>query len=476
MDYRQLSSKELESILDRDEGHFFDIKAKQVSPARIERALVAFANADGGELYIGIRDKKETDRVDGFESEEEMNGVFQAINRIVPPISTLSREVVAYDYQGKQGLLLHFVVEKSPDVHFTSDNRCYRRDGAQCLPVEGPRIQELTFAKGQKSYEDVIIESYTLDELCDSNYLRNYLDQIRTVQDPAAFLLTQRVAIRDPHTRNPRVTAGGVILFADLPQAILPTKCAVKVIRLRTSGTEYSRDVLGETITVEGPAAELIEGAKAAVNQMLENVMYERREGFVRLKYPTEALHELITNAVIHRDYSIKEDIQVRIYDNRIEIQSPGRLPGHVTPTNILTERFARNKNLVRLLHKLPNPPNKDIGEGIDTVFLSMKRAKLKPPVIQEVGNSVVVTLLHESIASAAELIIEYLEKNGTINNRTARAITGEKSENKIKRTFLKMRDRGILVPANPDSTRFKREWKLAPDYRERIAATGSPE
>lgn len=82
-------------------------------------------------------------------------------------------------------------------------------------------------------------------------------------------------------------------------------------------------------------------------------------------------LHEIVTNAVLHRDYSIAADIQIRIFDNRVEIESPGRLPGHVTTANILREQFARNPKLVRIINKFPNPPNKDVGEGLNTAFES---------------------------------------------------------------------------------------------------------
>jgi ATP-dependent DNA helicase RecG len=55
--------------------------------------------------------------------------------------------------------------------------------------------------------------------------------------------------------------------------------------------------------------------------------------------YPAEALHEVITNAVLHRDYSVADDVHIRVFENRVEVESPGRLPAHITPQNILAER-----------------------------------------------------------------------------------------------------------------------------------------
>src|SRR5262249_24596759 len=114
------------------------------------------------------------------------------------------------------------------------------------------------------------------------------------------------------------------------------------------------------------------------------------------IEYPTEAIHEIVTNAVIHRDYSRNDDIHVRIFDNRIEVFSPGTLPAHVTPKNILDERAARNPKVVRLLNKFRNPPNKDVGEGLNTAFEAMKKLRLKEPIIEQRDNGVLVTLRHE--------------------------------------------------------------------------------
>lgn len=112
-----------------------------------------------------------------------------------------------------------------------------------------------------------------------------------------------------------------------------------------------------------------------------------------KIQYPQEAPHEILTNAVLHRNYNVASDVQVRIFDNRVEIESPGKLPGHVTTNNIISTQFARNPRLVRLVNKFDNPPNKDVGEGLNTAFEAMNKLRLKKPVIEETDNSVVVTL-----------------------------------------------------------------------------------
>jgi ATP-dependent DNA helicase RecG len=121
-------------------------------------------------------------------------------------------------------------------------------------------------------------------------------------------------------------------------------------------------------------------------------------------------------------------------------------LPGPVTVKNILNQRFARNKRIVRLLAKSPSPPNKDVGEGLNTTFSAMKKLKLAAPLIEERASSVVITLRHEPLASAENLIVKFIEKNGYINNRLARIECNIESDSIIRKTFSRMIISGIIV------------------------------
>lgn len=149
--------------------------------------------------------------------------------------------------------------------------------------------------------------------------------------------------------------------------------------------------------------------------------------------------------AEIHRDYSVADDVHIRIFDNRIEVQSPGRLPAHITPQNILEERFARNGAIVRLLNKFPEPPNKDVGEGLNTAFDAMHQLGLKEPIILEKESAVLVIIKHEPLASPEEAIMDYLEKHSTIKNRQAREVTHIRADYQIKSVFGRMVKSGMI-------------------------------
>jgi ATP-dependent DNA helicase RecG len=193
---------------------------------------------------------------------------------------------------------------------------------------------------------------------------------------------------------------------------------------------------------------------------MIEGIRLMGPSGMEDVSYPEVTLHEIITNAVLHRDYSISDDIHVRIFDNRIEVASPGRLPAHITQENILRERFARNGSLVRWINKFPDPPNKDVGEGLRTAFDAMRSLKLKPPEISETDNAVVVAIRHERLASPEEMILEYLQSHDEISNAVVRELAGIGSENRVKHIFIRMIKAGELE-AIPGRSRRHAGYRL---------------
>jgi len=148
-------------------------------------------------------------------------------------------------------------------------------------------------------------------------------------------------------------------------------------------------------------------------------------------------------------------------------------LPAHITTKNILKERFARNGNLVRVINKFPDPPNKDVGEGLNTAFEAMKNLRLKELVFLEPENSVIVQIKHEKLASAEDIVMEYLDNpdNAFITNRVARGLTGIKSENSMKLVFLRLRDRQLIEPV-PGRSGFASAWqKKARNGQKRAAS-----
>ena len=249
-------------------------------------------------------------------------------------------------------------------------------------------------------------------------------------------------------------------MFADQPQAALPKRSAVKIFRYKTKADEGERATLAfDPVTVEGCLYDLIAEFVSRTKQLIEGIKRLGVHGMESVSYPHETLHEILTNAVLHRDYSITADIQIRIYDNRIEVESPGKLPGHVTIENILQTQSARNPKIVRMINKFPNPPNKDVGEGLNTAFEAMKRLKLKEPEIEETPSSVVVFIGHAPLGSPEDTVLTYLKTHDEITNRIGRDLTGIRSENSMKDVFLRLKKRRLIEPV-PEKKGSASAWR----------------
>jgi len=457
-DVRDLTAVEEESILEKNEDHFFDVKSLKIAPAKLQECFVALANADGGELYVGIEDPSYAGiRINPFKVQEDANSIISVLlEQTNPAVEGVGVEFL----KTKDGFVLHFSVPKSPKVHYTASGDCFIRVNAQKLKIKGDRITQLAYSKGSVAYERQPVSTVEVSEIECGKHLADYMQRVQTSLGPAVFLRKQRLLAEKDGKPHPNV--GCILLFDDEPQASLDTRCAVKVYRLRTTEIEYKREQLEEMpSTVSGPIEQLISKTIQKVQELLTGVTFYDGGNLVTLNFPAVAIKEILVNAVIHRDYSLNDDIHVRIYDNRIEISSPGKLPGYMKIENLYEERFSRNPNLVRLLHNLPDPVNHDIGEGLDTARNELKKAGLVAPIFEERANAFVVTVRHQRIASLEDVISDYLNKNpsGIVTNKLVRQLSGEDDVNKVKKALQKLRSDGAIKLVNEKASAFNYQY-----------------
>lgn len=436
----QISAAQRNQILHQEETHFCDLKSIEIAPGKLSRSIAAFANADGGELYIGIDEDKSAGCRSwrGFENIEAANGHIQPFERLFPLGGYFEYSFLACE--AESGLLLQVQIRKTPDIKKSTDGDVYVRRGAQNLKLDNvDSLRRLEYTKGIASFENELIDAEA-SVIENSVPIIEFMLGVIPAAEPGPWLGKQRLI------RNGKPTVAGALLFAESPQALLPKRCGIKIYRYRTKSVEGSRDTLAFTpVTVEGHAYFQIHDAVAQTTSVVQEIKRLGTDSLEDIEYPNEALHEIITNAVLHRDYSIADDIHIRVFDNRIEVESPGRLPAHITPQNILDERFSRNGNLVRLINKFPDPPNQDVGEGLNTAFAAMRKLGLKPPRIEERDNSVLVTIKHEPLASPEQLILDFLEQNESIRNKQARELCGIGADYVVKRIFGQLVDRGLI-------------------------------
>lgn len=438
---KTLSEQQVAELLKIDESHFIDLKGRAIAPGKLTKAISAFANTSGGELFVGIEEEEGPDGKvrswDGFADQEATNGIFQTLQALNPLGNNYDAEFLGAE--GHSGIVLHLTIHKSQNIVPSTDGKIYVRRSAQSLPLQNEEaLERLRYDKGVVSFEDEAL-NVPIDEIANSTTIIEFMLDTIPTGEPREWVEKQKVV------RDGRPTAAGVLLYSDNPQATLPKRSAVKILRYKTK-LDAERDYLAfDPITVEGPIYDLIYDAVDQVKNIIEGIEKAGPAGLERISYPEEALHEILTNAVLHRDYNVAADVQVRIFDNRVEIESPGRLPGHVTPANIKKTQFARNPKIVRLVNKFKNPPNKDVGEGLNTAFEAMDKLRLRNPDLVELEGSFLVVLKHESLASPEQIVMEYLAIESEITNSIGREITGIKSENSMKQVFYRLRDRGQL-------------------------------
>lgn len=447
-----ISDLQRDQILDISENHFNDGKAKEILPSKLSRTVSAFANADGGDIFVGLKENPPNGWLwQGFADEEEANNHISMLYEIFPVGDSFKATFL--HHPDEIGLILKIDIPKSKAVIKTKKNTIHVRKGAQNLTADTEeKRKRLALNKGILSFESSTI-AVDVNRITNSVVIIEFLMNVIPSGEPDQWLKMQELIVDD------KPTVAGILLFADLPQAILPKRCGVKVYRYHTDG-EASRDVLdSQPETVEGHIYKVIYDSVQATQRQLMGAQVLGLKGLENAEYPSETLHEVITNAVIHRDYSIADDVHVRIFNNRIEVESPGQLPAHITVENILDERFARNGQLVRLVNKFPNPPNQDVGEGLRTAFSKMKEVRLKEPIIYQKENSVLINIRHERMAQPEQLVLEFLKKNDQITNSIARRLCGIASENKVKDVFNRLK-RSKLIERVPGLNGNKAAWR----------------
>ena len=454
----EIDTEQAMHILTVQESFLNDIKAKEIKPVKLSETVSAFANAAGGDIYIGISENKTagTRAWDGFSDPEEANDIAHTLFQAHPFGNHLKVEFLKAP--GHSGLVMHLSINKVKEIVKSSSGEVFVRVNAGKQKINTPdKLKRLELDKGVVTFENEWVEA-PLRALENSASIIHFLINIIPSGEPETYLRNQEL-IKDGYAK-----VCGALLFCDEPAIYLPKRCSIKIMRYRTKEEDIGREFLdGTPLTIEGDSYNLIYRAVEATKNIVEGVQKLGESGLESVIYPDETLHEIVTNAVLHRDYSIIADTQIRVFDNRIEVESPGKLPGHVTVANILDTQSARNPALVRLINKFPEPPNKDVGEGLNTAFRAMELLRLKPPLIIEKESSVLVVIRHESLGSPEEIVMSYMESNGEITNSIARDLTGIKSENTMKNVFLRLKSRGLLEPI-PERKGAASAWRKPPE------------
>ncbi|MBL7200670.1 MAG: putative DNA binding domain-containing protein [Anaerolineae bacterium] len=418
---------------------------------RLAETLVAFANSDGGTVLMGIDKDKAINTDLMLEDVEDVLRL--ALIQCRPGVRTEWQRI---EIGGNPIVAIR--VPRSSELHSLMDGRVVIRSGAKNRPLGGDEIRHLAATKSSGDFETEGVNGATLDDL-NPEIIADYRAkraerQRRPISSDDMSMLLRAGAVTEDGTP----TVCGLLLFGHEPQAFLPQSGLIVV---RFAGTElrgpgglpgYSRR---EEIT--GPLSPLIEAAWQVVWEEMRVAAVVK--GLVREEkgeYPSFAVREALVNAVSHRDYRLSgRRIEIRMFDDRMEVISPGGLPGYITVDNIVEEHFSRNPRLVNGLFQWGFI--EELGLGIDRMIADMVEAGQPLPEFRDTPYSFTVILRNTRIRRATPpwessmnerqiKALSYIQEHGRITNREYRNLCPDVSAETLRLDFVDLTDRGLLL------------------------------
>lgn len=376
---------ELHAWLDQGMGPGLHWFPEDVAVSRLAITLASLANSAGGHVLLGIAPRSR--EVHGVRNPDAaLDTVFQAALLVDPPL--VLPMPVMMDYHGKAVLSVH-IPTGLPHV-YSVDGRYWGREGAQTNPLSARRLRQLLMVRGVVQFESRIPPGATLADL-DQVQVQAYLERLSLPgrETWQQVLLRRGCLAREHGELFP--TYAGLLLFGCAPQQWLPS---ATILLARFSGPTFGDEFIKSEAS--GSLPHQLAQAEAFLHLNLRSVV--RMSGLAHsetTEYPLEAVRELLVNAVAHRDYNLQGDtIHVHLFSNRLEIHSPGGLPGPVTLENLLEARFARNAVITQVLSDLGFVER--LGYGLDRVVAAMRQVALRPPRFEELAGTFRVTLFND--------------------------------------------------------------------------------
>ncbi len=443
-------------FLDTQEWQTFECKRAAIKPANLLETVIGFANADGGFIVVGLEDpgKAEGDnRLIGInENPDNVSDFLKLVEKeIEPPLILWGKfELDITNTQEQTDTLLVLNIKKSNDVHSLKRGDTFVRKGRQNVKIGSTEILRIKYEKGAIKFESEKSGITSLESLDHSLFAQYKKDTSGIGVNDWQFLKDNGLAVGNDGAYE--LTKAGVLLFGKNPSVALTSKSGIKVSHYYGTKPTYTGkpNFVTRPFTIEGPLMQQIEQAIEYFRGIVKSSPPKLSGASFNPTFliPEWAFQEAITNAVIHRNYSVQDDIQVRFFDDRVEIESPGTYPGHITIENIRAERFARNPLILRTLNRFQTAPNLDIGEGVDRMFKVMKERNLYeplffPPTLRP--NTVLLLLLNLHKIEYWDTVSKYLDENYRIINKKAREITGVDDVLKMSRLLHGWVEKGLL-------------------------------
>lgn len=376
-------------LLTEPESQWFDRKSARIQAAGLSKTLVAMANAEGGIIVIGMHDGVCEGIADRPEKQNEWRQA--GLDFTNPPVRFEQRLLECVNHNGAADRLFVIEVPPSEQVHATNKDEVFLRVGDENRKLNFEQRLQLRYDRGDTTFERTPVRSFG-DAMLDFHAVNEYAYRVGH-PDPIRLLQARDLTDLDGTTFT-----AGQLLFGVNPQRAYP-QAYVRVLKFagreRRTGMEQN---LVSDIRCEGPLPRQIDAARQAVKEVLperKSLGSDGRFGWFGI-VPEEVWLEALVNAVIHRAYSnFGDHIRLEVFDNRIEVSSPGRFPGIVALDDLTqVRRFSRNPRIARVMAELSY--GQELGEGLRRMVAGMESTGRQRPIVRQTSGGVTVTLLGE--------------------------------------------------------------------------------
>lgn len=428
---------------------------------KVLESVVAMSNTDGGLIVIGIDDPEKTkaiglERVFGIEENLSLyDELAKNIRKVAPPLSNIwPPQMMPIKEKNVQVALLF--IPKGTDLLRSVENHVYIRLEKGNKRLTPSEIIHFSYVKGFQHADKELVNVNI--NLLNTSYYQSWKKN-RNINDSDIYVVLEKTGLARKEKDVLKPTRAAVLLFAEYPNDLMETKCTIRIFQYEGNieTIKETLNLVGTPKTIDGPVIDQINNAIDYILGQLQKGIRVSSGFITQYAIPIRAIQEAITNAVIHRDYHTKRDIEVRIFEDRVEVESPGLFPYNITVWNIGIDRAHgyRNDLLVKHLREFPQPPNLDQNEGVKAMKSVMGKANLYPPLFYtypKLQDAVRVVLFNEKAPSEWEKVLHFLTIHKFITNEEARNTTDIPQRDKMSRLLKKWVNKGLLVKIQPRS------------------------
>ena len=380
-----MTTEEIAQVVKSGETMYAEFKSAAARPESLATAFISFLNTEGGVLWLGIEDDGTVTGV------ADVDAARQRVDQILA--NNVTPRATAFVEQVEVGgmLLLKITLSRGLDrPYYTQRGQCYVRQNAGKRLASREEIRRMYMAVRAFYFDESALTGAGLADV-ELPVFGAFLtaayglpeDRDRPDGELARLLRNLKCMAGDD------LTVAGALLFGHQPQRMLPTA--------RMEFAHYEGIAAGEIIlnrkTIEGRLPQQLEQMESLLRLHLRDAGIIR--GFkpeVQTELPLEMLRESLTNALVHRDYSLSAPVRVFLFEDRLEIRSPGPLPNSVTVENVRAGiHVERNPIILSLMSKLGLMTR--LGTGIVRIFRLAAERGLPEPELAETSTEFVVTL-----------------------------------------------------------------------------------